>query len=75
MENAPVFLQSKTYKLGFAAGFYDAFSDDGVKYLDEIRRFGLGDDQGAQFWAGYGRGRAMRLGDIDAPPPLATLAA
>lgn len=60
MQHTLVHTQSERFKLGWSAGFYDAFSDDGLRYLDEILRYGLNTDEQREFLSGYDAGRSYR---------------
>src|SRR5690349_4177819 len=57
-----VYTQSASFKSGWVAGFYDALSDDGLRYLDEILRHGLKSDEQRDFLAGYCAGQRVRRG-------------
>ena len=71
--------KSERFKLGWVAGFYDALSDDGAKYLDEILRHGLRDQEQVDFITGYRNGLAQRrglmFGALTHPPETLTQAA
>jgi hypothetical protein len=60
--NIEIYNKPHKFKYGWAAGFYDALSDDGRRYLDEIRRYGLRDCNDESFIAGYRAGRKARVG-------------
>lgn len=61
--------QSEALKLGWVAGFYDALTDDGLKYLDDFCRYGVnGDRARADFMAGYSAGREARRGPSEGRP-------
>jgi hypothetical protein len=72
MPHPSVHTQSERFKQGFAAGFYDAISDDGARYLDDVMRYGVRDVTHAEFIHGYRYGRLSRRGDhgdtLPAPP-------
>jgi hypothetical protein len=76
MQNVEVYTQSERFKYGFVAGFYDALADDGLRYLNDILRYGVHDGDEASLMAGYRAGRRARLGALAPWPeqPLTLLA-
>ena len=62
MPDRSIYTESERFKQGSVAGFYDARSDDGLRYLDDILRFGIQSDDQHQFMVGYRYGQQMRLG-------------
>ena len=64
MTNIEIYSKPEKFKYGWVAGFYDALSDDGLRYLNEILRYGPRDYDDASFIAGYHAGRQKRLGQI-----------
>jgi hypothetical protein len=54
--------KSESFKSGWASGFYDALSDDGVRYIDEILRYGIRGYDEQAFLDGYRSGRQARRG-------------
>jgi hypothetical protein len=63
MNSCVVYNKSEQFKQGCIAGLYDAKSDDGLRYLDDILRYGVeGREDRAEFLAGYRAGRALRSG-------------
>jgi hypothetical protein len=57
--------QPEPYRTGWVAGFYDGFCDDGLRYLDDILRYGVqGDQCRALFLSGYREGRVARRGHV-----------
>jgi hypothetical protein len=57
-----VYNKPEKFKHGWVAGFYDAHSDDGLRYLNDILRYGPQDGDHESFIAGYRAGRQARLG-------------
>lgn len=63
MQNVAVYAEADRFKSGWIAGFYDARTDDGLRYLDDILRYGVrNDDDRARFLAGYRAGQMARNG-------------
>ncbi|MBZ5634896.1 MAG: hypothetical protein LAO55_17375 [Acidobacteriia bacterium] len=62
MTNIEVYNKPEAFKYGWAAGFYDARSDDGLHYLSNILRFGPHATDHELFIEGYRAGRQARLG-------------
>ena len=63
-----VYTQSDAFKSGWVAGFYDARSDDGMRYLDDILRYGSRSDDERSFMAGYRAGKQARRGSARYSP-------
>jgi hypothetical protein len=65
MTTFTLYNKSEKFKQGCIAGFYDARSDDGLRYLDDILRYGVRDDEDrAAFLAGYRAGQRTRRGGV-----------
>ena len=62
MEYVEVWPQPEKYKEGWVAGFYDARADDGLRYLDDILRYGPRTCDEQSYLAGYRAGRQARRG-------------
>ena len=62
MTNSQVYKKPEAFKYGWTAGFYDAKSDDGHRYWENIMRYGPRDDQNRLFIAGYRAGQRARVG-------------
>jgi hypothetical protein len=60
MIKSAVFSESEQFKRGAIAGFYDAVSDDGLRYIDDLLRFGVRGKDDADFMSGYRHGCAER---------------
>jgi hypothetical protein len=71
MTNVEVYNKSEKFKHGWIAGFYDALSDDGLRYLDAILRYGPCEGDEEAFMAGYRAGRLSRLGCVRCYPESA----
>jgi hypothetical protein len=69
MSTEQIYTRPNKFKSGWVAGFYDAFSDDGQRYLRDVQRFGVDARQEDDFMSGYREGLRARLG-----PSLAALA-
>ena len=63
MSPASVYDETERFKRGWVAGFYDALSDEGARWLGGILLYGVSTDDQAQFIAGYQKGRAFRRGE------------
>ena len=61
MTNIEIYDKPEKFRYGWVAGFYDARSDDGLRY-------GLGSGDDEVFLAGYRAGRQARLGQPTAVP-------
>jgi hypothetical protein len=74
MVNTEVYSASEKFKYGWVAGFYDALTDDGMRYLDDVLRYGVGDNGDRKdFMAGYRAGRRARAGQVrDHLEPMAS---
>ena len=62
MRDAYVWSESEKYKEGWVTGFYDSRSDDGLRYLDDILRYGVRSPDDHSFMAGYRAGQQARRG-------------
>ena len=58
-----VHTQSASFRKGWVAGFYDAKSDEGVRYVDELLRYGIRTHEQREFIDGYRTGQRLRLGE------------
>jgi hypothetical protein len=64
IKHMEIYSKPEKFKYGWVAGFYDALSDDGRRYLDDILRYGARDGDDESFIAGYRAGRQARLGQV-----------
>lgn len=71
MKNIEIHSKPEQFKYGWVAGFYDALSDDGLRYMDDILRHGPRDRNDKAFIAGYRAGRSARLGQTKCYPETA----
>jgi hypothetical protein len=60
MQTLEVYTKSEKFKFGWTAGLYDARSDDGMRYLDDILRYGVRSDDDQSFMEGYRAGQRAR---------------
>ena len=60
MSSNAVYSRSEQFKRGAVAGFYDAVSDEGIRYIDDLLRFGVRTTDDDDFMSGYRHGRAER---------------
>ncbi|HEX2453139.1 MAG TPA: hypothetical protein VHI99_05530 [Vicinamibacterales bacterium] len=63
MQKPIVYAECEKFKLGWVAGFYDARADDGLRYLDDVLRYGVCDVEQESFLAGYRAGVCARRGE------------
>jgi hypothetical protein len=57
-----LYTHSEDFRKGWVAGFYDARTDECLRYLDEILRYGLRTEKDQAFFDGYRMGRQFRVG-------------
>lgn len=61
MDSIDVHTQSDQFRCGWAAGFYDALSHEGLRLIDEVLRSACPSDASQDFVAGYKYGLRVRV--------------
>ena len=62
MQDVDIYTKSDKFKYGWVTGFYDAKTDEGVRCLDDVLRYGPHSGDNQAFMAGYRAGQQARRG-------------